>query len=320
MKKKELTPVELKKVVELRQFGVKWTEIEQETGVERRAAKRAYEEWEIDKKTKEQEAVRFRVAAEALHEHLDDLIRLAESLVRTIHIPEKLHEMDNADEALDRFWAIAIQGEPESSPKPETMERERIVWRNKMLFKSLQEHTQGKVSWEALEDWKKARNNSEEYARDLKLEAIRVIKNTLKNQRVLQERIRAVIGVKDVSEKMADGVREAIWRSILTDKPDKMGVLKGTSVVNEGRVWLAFYEGDVDTEIDFNDVELAKEVLSVCRLAVESLREKIGANLLQRLTDEVRHMQDSIRELEDSLDRLVLRPMLLRTQCNLCPV
>jgi DNA-directed RNA polymerase subunit E'/Rpb7 len=90
MKKRELSPIELKKVVELRQLGAKWTEIERETKVERRAAKRAYVEWERDKKMKEQEAVRFRVAAEAFHEHLNDLIRLAESLVSALHVPEML--------------------------------------------------------------------------------------------------------------------------------------------------------------------------------------------------------------------------------------
>ncbi len=70
MKKRGLSPIELKKVVELGQLGAKWTEIEHETKVERRAAKRAYKEWERDKIMKEQEAVRFRIAAESFHEHL----------------------------------------------------------------------------------------------------------------------------------------------------------------------------------------------------------------------------------------------------------
>jgi len=69
MKKRELSPIELKKVVALRELGARWTEIEQEIKVERRAAKRAYEEWERDKEMKEQQAARFRVAAEAFHEH-----------------------------------------------------------------------------------------------------------------------------------------------------------------------------------------------------------------------------------------------------------
>ena len=93
MKKRELSPIELKKVVELRRLGAMWTEIERETKVDRRASKRAYEEWEKDKKIKEQEAARFRVAAEAFHEHLDDLIRLAESLILTLEIPEMLRAL-----------------------------------------------------------------------------------------------------------------------------------------------------------------------------------------------------------------------------------
>ena len=75
MKKRGLSPIELKKIVELRQFNAPWTEIEKETKVERRIAKRAYDEWETDQKMQEQEKVRFRVAAEAFHEHVNSLIR-----------------------------------------------------------------------------------------------------------------------------------------------------------------------------------------------------------------------------------------------------
>ena len=319
MKKRELSPIELKEVVELRQLGAKWTEIEQETKVERRAAKRAYEEWERDKKMKEQEAARFRVAAEAFHEHLNDLIRLAESLVSALHVPEMLRGLDNADEVLDRLWMRNIQGELEPSPTSSD-ERERVARRNKMLFKSLQEHTREKVRWEALEDWKQARNNAVQYSKELRLEATEVIRNNLNNCLGLEKRIKTTIGANDVTEKISDGVRETIWRGILTGKPDQMHVLKGSSVITEGRVWLEFYEGDSDTKLDLNnDVELAKEALSICRRVVTNLREGTKSDLVQRLTDEVRRMQDTTEELEESLDGLILRPMILRTRCDLCP-
>jgi len=321
MKKRELSPVELKKVLELRKFGAKWTEIEQETKVERRAAKRAYEEWQRDKKMKEQEAVRFRVVAEAFHEHLNDLIRLAESLVGALQVPKMLRGLDDAEQALDQFWMRNIQRELEPSPtlQPTSGERKRVVWRNKMLFKSLQEHTRGKVRWEALEDWKYARNNAVEYSKKLRLEATEVIENILNKRPGLDEKIKTAIWGSDTMGKILDGLSEAIWRGILTGKPGWVNVFVGTSVVTEGRVELRFYEGDAHTKLDLNDVELAKEVAGVCREVVKNLWEGAKSDSVQRLTDEVRRMQDGTEELEESLDGLILRPVILHTLCDLCP-
>jgi hypothetical protein len=317
MKKRELSPKELQKVVELRQLGAKWTEIEQETKVERRAAKRAYEEWERDKKMKEQEAARFRVAAEAFLEHLNYLIRLAESLVIALPVPKMLRGLNNADEVLDQLWIRNIHGEVERFPTSSDGE-ERLVWRNKMLFKSLQDHTREKVRWEALEEWKQARNNTVKYSEELRLEATKLIGKILNNQPDLKKRIETAIGGNDITEKIADGARENIWRGILIGKPEQMHVWEGTSLVSKGRMELRFYDGDSDTNLDLNDVELAKGVLSICRQVVTNLLE-VKSDLVQELTDEVSQMKDRTRELEESLDGLVLRPMMIHTRCDLCP-
>jgi hypothetical protein len=315
MKKRELSPIELKKVVELRQLGAKWTEIERETKVDRRASKRAYEEWERAKKMKEQEAARFRVAAEAFHEHLNDLVRLAESLVSTLQMPEMLRGLNSADEALDRLWMRNIQGEYELFPSSSD-KNERIVRRNKMLFKSLQEHTREKVRWESLEEWKQARNIAVGYSKELRLQAVEVITSILGNRLGLKERLINAIGDSDVPEKISDGVRETIWRGILTGEPDQMHVIEGA---NKWKVWLEFYKGDMDTKLDLPDLELAKEVLSICRETVTNLREETKFHLVQGLTDQVPKMRERTAELEESLDGLILRPIILRTRCDLCP-
>jgi len=318
MKKRELSPIELKKVVELRQLGVKWTEIEQETKVERRAAKRAYEEWEKDKEMKEQQAVRFRVAAEAFHEHLSDLIRMAEFFVSALRVPNMLRGLENADGVLDHLRMKSIQGELEPFPISSD-EIERVVRRNKMLLKSLQEHTREKVRWEALDEWKQSRYNAVHYFKELRLKATEVIRNSLNNCLGLEKRIKTAIGDNDVIEKIADGVIECIWRGILTGKPDQMHVVKGISVFTEGQVWLEFYESDSETRFYLNDVELAKEVWSMCCQVITNLREETKSDLVRKLTDEVSQMQAKTKELEESLDELRLRPTILRTRCDLCP-
>lgn len=318
MKRKELSPIELKKVVELRQLGAKWTEIERETKVERRVARRAYEEWERDQKVREQEAWRFRVVAEAFHEHLNDLIRLAESLTEALHVPEMLWRLNSADEALGQLWTGNTERQREPSPAS-SVERERVVWRSKMLLKSLQDHTRGKVRWEALEEWKQSRNNAVQYSKELQLKATEVIRNSLNNCLGLEKRIKTAIGDNDVIERIVGGVIENIWRGILTGNQEEIHVVKGGSAIKEWQVWLEFYRSDSEPCLFLNDVELAKEVLSICRQVVTNLREGTESDLVRKLTDDVSRMQARTKELEESLDELVLRPMILHTRCDLCP-
>ncbi|TET40765.1 MAG: hypothetical protein E3J65_00090 [Dehalococcoidia bacterium] len=319
MRRRELSDEELNRIIRLRQIGTSWLKIQHETGIHRQTAKRAYERWEHSKSMEELKEARKDVAAQAFGEHINYLIKLAESLVSALHVPEMLRGLGNADEALDQLWMRNIQGELELSQKSGTVEIGHVVRRNRMIFKALQEHTREKVRWEALEEWKQARNNAAEYSKELRLEATEVIGNILNNQPGLKEKIKTAIGSNDITQKISDGVRETIWRGILTGKPEQMHVLKGSSVLTEGRVWLEFYEGDSDTRLDLNDVELAKEVLGMCRRAVTNLRQGIKSDLVRRLADEVRQMQDRTQELEESLEGLLLRPMILRTRCELCP-
>ena len=151
------------------------------------------------------------------------------------------------------------------------------------------------------------------------MEATQVIGNILNNQPGLNEKIKAAIVSNDVTEKISDGVRETIWRGILTGKPEQVHVWEGTSLVSRGRVELRFYKDDSDTKLHLNDLELANEALSVCPWAVRNLREGIKSDLVQRLANEVRQMQDRTEELEESLDMLILRLIILRTRCDLCP-
>jgi hypothetical protein len=231
-------------------------------------------------------------------------------------MPEMLRGLYSADETLDQFWMRNIQGENEMFPRSSD-ESKRMVRRNKLLFKSLQEHTREKVRWESLEEWKQARNIAFGYSKELRSQATEVITGILSNRSGLKEKLINALGGGDVHEKISDGVRETIWRGILTGEPDQIHVIEGA---NKWKVWLQFYQGDVDTKLDLNDLELAKEVLSICRETVTNLREEAKSHLVQGLTDQVHKMRERTAELEESLDALILRPIILWTRCDLCPV
>jgi hypothetical protein len=240
---------------------------------------------------------------------------LAEYFVNTLKTPEMLRGLDSADEALDRLWMRKLQEEYELFPNS-SVKYERIVKRNKMLFKSLQEHTREKVRWESLEEWKRARNIAAEYSKELKLVATDIIAGFLSNQLDLKERLNDEFGGSDVPGKISDGVRETIWRGILTGEPDQMHVIEGA---NKWRIWIEFYKGDVDTRLDMADLDLAKEVLRLCHETVVSLRGENKSHLVLGLADQVVKMRERMTELEECLDPLILRPIILRTRCDLCP-
>ena len=320
MKRQGLTLEELEKVIRLKKGGTSWLKIQHETGINRRTAKRAYEKWEQTKSTGELSKARQDVAAQAFSEHINNLIKLAGSLVGALCVPERLRVLGNADEALDRFWITNIlELERSSTSESVSHGREHVVWRNKMLFKSLQEHTRDKVRWQALEEWEEARNSAVKHSKELRLKATEVIRNNLNNCLGLEKRIKTAIGDNDVIEKIADGVIENIWRGTLTGNREEIHVVKGASVTREGQVWLTFYESDSETRFYLNDVELAKEVLSMCRQVVTNLREGTESDLVRKLADEVSQMQARTKELEEGLDELLLRPMILLTRCDLCP-
>ncbi len=319
MRRRDLSDEELTTVVNLKRAGSSWVKIQRETGINRRTAKRAYEKWHGSQSLQELKGARKDVAAQAFGEHINYLIKLAESLVSALHVPKMIRGLNNADEAFDQLWMRNIQGELDLSQKPETVEIGHVVRRNMMIFKALQEHTREKVRWGALEEWKQARNNAAEYSEKLRLETTEVIINILNNRLGLKERIKTAIGGKDVTEKISDGVRETIWRDILTGEPQQVHVWKGTSLMSKWRVELRFYKDDLDTKLDLHDLKLAEEVKSACRQAVNNLQKGNKSHLVRRLTEEVHRMKDRTKELEESLDGLLLRPMILRTRCELCP-
>jgi len=206
-----------------------------------------------------------------------------------------LRGLSNADEALGHLRMRNIQGELEPF-LTSSDEVERVVRRNKMLLKSLQDHAREKVRWEALEEWEQARNNAVQYSDQLRSEASELVGETVNNEPGLEKRIETAIGSTDVTEKVTDGVIENVWRGILTGEPEGVHVWKGTSLVSKGRVELRFYKGDSEMKLDLNDEELAKEVLGICRQVVTNLqevtilRDKTKTNLVQGLTDEVHQM------------------------------
>ena len=109
---------------------------------------------------------------------------------------------------------------------------------------------------------------------------------------------------------------EVVWRGIITGKADEVHVFKGTSLTSKGKVALRFQQNSDGLRID--DLALATIMLSVCKWTIKNLRTD-RSGTIKSLRDEVGIMRASYDDLEDSLNELVLRPIILQTRCKLCP-
>jgi len=317
MKKTELSPIELKKVVELRQLGTTWTEIERETKVERRAAKRAYEEWEGDKKMKEQEAARFRVMAEAFHEHLNDLIRLAEALINHLSLPSGPNDAWSAEEHLSNLWEKGIlestrYGLSQADRQRQIRSTKRL---NLMIFKALQDHTHEKVRWQALDEWKKAWDTCKGALEKLREEANEEVRNLINQKPSLKEEVkRRIMEERDTVGRIISDVSWVVWWAGRGSKQ----VEKFEYRAEEGRV-VAYFSDETYHTIGhrLSEDSLGLDMTEVCNLVFGTLYRNFTD---KRIPEMLHAMEEKIEDLDDALEPFVLRPLLLLTRCELCPV
>lgn len=317
MRRRDLSHNELAKVIRLRHENASWLKIQRETGIPRRIAQRAYEQYERSQAREELKAARKEVAAEEFRTHLDLLTGFAESIVLTICIPSSPKETRHAKDVLSMLYERDRLHEVDFIPAIDPTERgkRRAALQNQMLFESLQAHTYGKVRWQALGEWEEAWDTSRENLIKLGEEAHEVLSNILDQKSKLTDRIVKGSGKKDAIERMVDGVLHVVWASI--GKPGQNIPFVRAMSRSDGMTEVIFGEGNLTLGLIFTEVDLAEEVAKACKWAAENLRK---GNTTSAIVKPVSIMKERIKELEEMLDPLRLRPLILGTQCNLCPV
>ena len=317
MRKRYVADEEMNHILKLKQAGASWLRIQKETGIPRRTAKLAYEEWERTKSGEEIKRARTEVAAEEFRYHLEDLIALAQVFVRSLYIPMPMSKIDNTDEILETLWKQDIRKEHRGSLG--ITEERQIIRENKMLFRSLQDHTRGKVRWQTFEEWKEALARYIGHCSSLQAEARQVLDNILNQHREFKSKLlTAGKGIKP-AEYMTRGVVEAVWRAFLARKVEEAEAFISTRSFGEHAADVYFGKEASTTSLRLDDAKLAEEVADVCRQAARnvSMKELPLVGEIKRDTDT---LDKKSKELEEMLNDLVLRPEILRTRCDLCPV
>jgi hypothetical protein len=328
MKKIVLSHNQLEQVIDLCEKGISWVKIEKEIGVARRIAKREYDEWLAKQSQRQLEEARREVVAQEYRMHLNLLSQMANFLLDSLVIPAPLTDLREADEVMSQFLKKDFyEDQPTFELRLGQQQREkRVVRMNELLFKSLRDHTQGKVPWQILDDWKKARNSCVEDLIKVRKEIREVFVNIAKQKPKLKEVIDKVNKDSNVLEHCVDGILTYMWLNDVMGNESKVTAVKGQSLTRQGTAWIVFHsEAPVQTRLTFNgenhdaNVDLAKDIVKASNWTITNLREGKG-ELIEDLQKEIHKMREAVSTLEVALNPLVLRPIILNTQCDICPI
>jgi len=319
MKRRDLSQDELTQVIRLKQAGTSWVKIQKETGINRRTAKRAYEEWEHSQSRNELKAVRKDVAAEEFRKHLQCLIKLAQSLVNALGIPGP-DEMLSGKEVLLSLWRSDIAGEYGAYGLPDVGGRfqgpEIHLRQNQMLFESLKDHTREK-RWDALNEWECSWDKCIRIFGKLRKEAHKVVENILdQEEKGLLDRIEEGNKRKDPIAWMTKAMFIKIREGILDDKLDPESPIVENVARGDGTIQVRPV-GIANVSLNFTDISIAEKVAGICNWAAKNLYKR---DTFKKLADEVKTTQRKIEELQEMLNPLTLVPQILSTRCGLCPV
>jgi hypothetical protein len=321
VRKRVLSDNELDAVIRLKESGASWLAIERQTAIPRRAAKRAYEQWQRTKSMEELKDARRDIAREEFREHMRDILRIAEVIAMDLPRQMLYRETRVADEVLDFLWRRELHVEEycDYSPfgsKPE-IEQRMIIRQSRLLFQSLLSHTREGVRWEVLEQWKREWNACINYLKMLHAEAREIVDNIGTRQKSeIKVRIQGVGEGKETAEYVASRAVEAVWRGAQIGELVVSTDLVRAVEADEGKWKILFTDVGSDRETVVKGGHTAEMVVKVCKWTVNNLSR---GELAEKAARSLGVMRERAEELEEILNPLILRPLILRTRCEICP-
>jgi len=301
-------------IVNLRQTGAGWMEIERRTGIARRTAQRVFNEWQDTRYGEEKSLARREVASREFERHIRDLVAMANAIGDVFELPSP-RDRQGADGVLTRLLGRDVRsGDMEVSGSLTFVDGERVRRRNRLLLKALREHTKSKVNWEQFDLWLKARKDWAEARSDL--------------ENRLHEGLLANIGEKpavarsleseQLKERVVAGLVVAVI-SGLTDAPSDAGAGYLQVKVDESNSHLLFGYGSDMVAVALLEREAADAIMESCRALLDSLHAEGKCDELGRLKHAYEEMSSAKQRLLDELEELRLIPLILSTRCDYCP-
>ncbi len=322
MRKRVLSDKELNEVIRLKQANASWLKIEKETGIPRRTGRRAYDEWEAQQSFADLHKVRMNVADAIFREHMEALIQIAVSLAIHLDIPGSPNELIESSVFLDEILTNNIRDNPHIYGRfkiAEKREQQFALRQQYRLLRSLREHTRNEVKWELFEEWENSWDECIGIHSLLRDETRETIENFLSQDTAMKSKIRAATKEEDPVSHLVGAVLDQLWQAILKDKPeDGLSMIRVKEIGPEANPIFRIMFND-EVVLDMNDKTVSSKVVEICNQTVKNLYIAEQAEIIQPLRRLVGFMRRAVNTLSEALDPVVLKPIIIRTRCSLCP-
>ncbi|MBA7653564.1 hypothetical protein ES703_61420 [subsurface metagenome] len=267
------------------------------------------------------EEVRKQALTDDLQKHLNDLIEFAAFLRGHLTIPEVATDDRDITEVLDPLLPKDFPQGLDSASQKARREQRQMERQNKMLFESLRQHTSGKGWWQAFGEWQQAWATCIKGLGEVKKQVPKMVEDLLNQQKAnLKEEVEKVTGKKDVLERIVDAVIWVAWQVATASKPEEELKPREFRVLSEEQLF-KIVSGNYYPNLTFKkeaiEAALVQEVATVCNHAFQNLYPRY---MVDEILGMLHRMDEKIEEIDDALDPFVLRSLLVRTRCELCPV
>ena len=332
-----LTDQQLDTTAEARIRGLSWSEIGRNLSVNRQIVKREYTNWERVRGNMDLTSVRREVAAEEFREHLAKLTELAEEISQALDRASSLpgwltlkNPLANVTESAD-----PIGGDPNglSFRSQDSRHRRQRRW----LYEALEAHLSA-TSWRTgLVRWNSLRTQCQKLYAYWEEEGYRRCKSLLTDipgldpkpgldqvRQVTDELLEIgwlVITEMACREEDKEGILFSRWKQVVDSswKPKKyFSITRHDSSSGSGaEVRVALLMQGKSLLLPLASEAQGFGVQQACAQWVAAL---LRHKTTRHLTIALKTLLTPLREMVELLDPLRLRPILLRTRCDLCAV
>ena len=310
-----ITDEQIGEMIRLCRQGKSISAIARATGCHRQTVRAYLKERQADILADE---VRKQLLIDAVQKHLDDLTQFAAFLVSRLTIPDSPTEDRDVAKVLDPVLPKDLPQGLDSASREARRKQRQMERQNKMLFESLRQHTGGKGWLQAFEEWQQAWGTCVSALAEIREEAQKVVEDFMNQKPGLKEKVEEKTGKKDVLERIIDGVLQAAWCVGRASNPEEELEFRNFRVLPEGQQFI-IVTGNYYPNLRFNEPEtaLAQEIAAVCNLALRNLYPRY---MVDEILGMLHTMDEKNEVIDDALDPFMLRPLLVRTRCELCPV
>lgn len=320
MRKRFINDQEREKIIHMRKSRAGWLQIEKETGIPRRAAKRDFEEYQRMQSYEEMKGARRQVASEIYKQHLRDLIAIAAVIPNLLADPA-LRDRRNDKKVLDDFVAVGILDRDKPSEFTRISPPDDVIVRhNQTLIDSLRQHTQGKINWSALSEGFKSWNAWQNCIQTLESKALTLIGNYLENERRDINSAKKTKSNKKLLSAMCNGVVETVYRAVLNGRVEDIPNNISVEERETDKFVVQFWCTGSTTEFVIDKKETADMILRVCKeAAIAITKGKEQEQTVENLTKALNNIRATRNQLVEELDELRITPQVLLTKCDICP-